>query len=136
MPITDLPILSMLRTRLQWSQQRQAVLAANVANADMPSYHPRDLAPLTFTTPTQRSAPPLTSVSLVRTESGHLGAAGQGDTPFQSKTEGNYEVRPTGNSVNLEQEMMKVAANQMDYQAVTALYTRSLSKLKTALGKG
>ena len=45
-------------------------------------------------------------------------------------------MRPTGNSVNLEQEMMKVAANQMDYQAVTALYTRSLSLLKTAIGKG
>jgi flagellar basal-body rod protein FlgB len=136
MPITDLPILSMLRTRLQWSQQRQAVLAANVANADTPSYRPRDLAPLTFTTPAQVTAPPLTSVSLVRTESGHLGGAGQGDAAFQSKTESSYEVRPTGNSVNLEQEMMKVAANQMDYQAVTALYTRSLSMLKTALGKG
>jgi flagellar basal-body rod protein FlgB len=31
--------------------------------------------------------------------------------------------------------MMKVAANQMDYQAVTALYTRSLNLLKTAIGK-
>ncbi len=44
-------------------------------------------------------------------------------------------MRPTGNAVNLEEEMMKVAANQMDYQAVTALYTRSLSLIKTALGK-
>jgi flagellar basal-body rod protein FlgB len=136
MPITDLPILSMLRTRLQWSQQRQAVLAANVANGDTPGYRPQDIAPLTFTTPAQVSAPPLTSVSLIRTDSGHLGGASQDDTPFESKSEKNYEVRPTGNSVNLEQEMMKVAANQMDYQAVTALYTRSLSMLKTALGKG
>ena len=31
--------------------------------------------------------------------------------------------------------MMKVAANQMDYQAVAALYTRSLNLLKTALGR-
>jgi flagellar basal-body rod protein FlgB len=136
MAITDIPILSMLRTRLQWSQQRQSVLAANVANADTPSYRPRDLAPLTFNAPTQVSAPPLTSVSLVRTEGGHIGGAAQGDSEFQSKSENNYEVRPTGNSVNLEQEMMKVAANQMDYQAVTALYVRSLSMLKTALGKG
>ena len=35
-------------------------------------------------------------------------------------------MRPTGNAVNLEDEMMKVAANQMDYQAATTLYTRSL----------
>jgi flagellar basal-body rod protein FlgB len=136
MAITDIPILSMLRTRLQWSQQRQAVLAANVANADTPSYRPRDLAPLTFTAPTQMTAPPLTSVSLVRTEGSHLGGTAEGDTPFESRSQSNYEVRPTGNSVNLEQEMMKVAANQMDYQAVTALYIRSLGMLKTALGKG
>jgi flagellar basal-body rod protein FlgB len=44
-------------------------------------------------------------------------------------------VRPTGNAINLEDEMIKVAANQMDYQAVTALYTRSLGLLKAAIGK-
>ena len=44
-------------------------------------------------------------------------------------------VRPTGNAVSLEDEMMKVAGNQMDYQVATALYTRSLSLIKTALGK-
>jgi flagellar basal-body rod protein FlgB len=31
--------------------------------------------------------------------------------------------------------MLKVAGNQMDYQAVTSLYTRSLGLMKTALGK-
>ena len=44
-------------------------------------------------------------------------------------------MSPTGNAVSLEDEMMKVAANQMDFQAVTALYSRSLSLFKTALGK-
>jgi flagellar basal-body rod protein FlgB len=31
--------------------------------------------------------------------------------------------------------MMKVAANQMDYQAVSTLYARSLDLFKVALGK-
>jgi flagellar basal-body rod protein FlgB len=31
--------------------------------------------------------------------------------------------------------MMKVAANQMDYQAAASLYSRSLALLKTAIGK-
>lgn len=136
MAITDIPILSMLRTKLQWAQQRQEVLAENVANADTPNFHSRDLAPLKFEAPTQVNAPPLTTVALLRTENGHIAGIGQSDTPFKAKGENNYEVRPTGNAVNLEQEMMKVAANQMDYQAVTALYTRSLSLLKLALGKG
>ena len=45
------------------------------------------------------------------------------------------EARPSGNAVSLEDEMMKVAANQMDYQAATTLYSRSLGLVKTAIGK-
>ena len=31
--------------------------------------------------------------------------------------------------------MLKVSANQMDYAAVTSLYSKSLQLLKTAIGK-
>jgi flagellar basal-body rod protein FlgB len=64
-----------------------------------------------------------------------MGGLDQGDSSYESVKATGYEVRPTGNAVNLEEEMMKVAANQMDYQTASALYTRSLSLLKTALGK-
>ena len=47
----------------------------------------------------------------------------------------DYETRPSGNSVNLEDEMLKVAQNQMDYQAATGLYSKSLGLLKTAIGR-
>jgi flagellar basal-body rod protein FlgB len=46
-----------------------------------------------------------------------------------------FLTKPAGNSVNLEEQMMKVSANQMDYAAATSLYTRSLGLLKTAIGK-
>ena len=49
--------------------------------------------------------------------------------------DGDFEVRPTGNAVSLEDEMLKVASNAMDFQAATALYTRGLGLIKTALGK-
>ena len=48
MPISDIPIFSMLRTRMQWHQERQRLLAENVSNADTPNFRPRDLAPLQF----------------------------------------------------------------------------------------
>ena len=135
MAITDISILSMLRTRLQWAQERQRVLAENVANADTPNYRGRDLAPLKFAAPNEVAAAPVATVSLIRTASGHIAGIGQSGSPFRSESKGPYETRPTGNTVNLEQEMIKVAANQMDYQAATALYTRSLRLIKTALGK-
>jgi flagellar basal-body rod protein FlgB len=133
MAISDIPILSMLRTRLQWAQERQRVLAENVANADTPHYRGRDLAPLKFAAPNEVAAAPVSTVSLIRTDGGRIAGIGQTGSPFRSESKGPYEVRPTGNTVNLEQEMMKVAANQMDYQAATALYARSLSLIKTAL---
>ena len=43
MSISDLPMLSALRTRMQWHQERQRVLAENVANSDTPNFKPRDL---------------------------------------------------------------------------------------------
>jgi flagellar basal-body rod protein FlgB len=45
-----------------------------------------------------------------------------------------YDIRPAGNAVNLEDEMTKVAQNSMDYQAASALYTRSMGLIKIAIG--
>ena len=131
MSVTDLPLFTMLRTRMHWHQERQRLLAENVANADTPSYRPRDLAPPQY----DRLQPADAPVGLVRTASGHLDGSTGNSSQFQASRFGGYEVRPTGNAVNLEDEMIKVAANQMDYQAATTLYTRSLGQLKTALGK-
>lgn len=135
MAITDIPILSMLRTKLSWHQERQKLLAENVANSDTPNYRGRDLSPPKFQDPTRIAAQPVSMVALARTESGHIGGAGLGASSFQLEAKGSHSVSPTGNSVNLEDEMMKVAANQMDYQAATAIYSRSLGLIKVALGK-
>lgn len=131
MAITDLPLFAMLRSRMQWHQERQRILAENVANADTPNFRPHDLAPLQF----ERELPRVASVALDRTEPGHMAArdaAGQ----FGGGRFGGYEMRAAGNAVSLEDEMIKVAANQMDYQAATTLYTRSLGLIKAAIGKG
>lgn len=136
MAITDIPIFSMLRTKMNWNQERQKVLAENVANSDTPNFRERDLVAPKFEDPGAIVARPVMPVALAATEPGHIGGMTlSGETAFTTQSKGNYEVRPTGNSVNLEDEMMKVSANQMDYQAATALYSRSLNLLKVALGK-
>ena len=134
MAITDVPIFSMLRTRLQYAQERQRVLSENVANADTPNYRARDLKAPKFPDPTQLAPTSVSGVSLARTENGHIAQLG-GTSTFSAERANNYEVRPTGAAVNLEDEMIKVADNQMDYQAASALYSRSLGLIKTALGK-
>ena len=133
MAFADIPIFSMLKTRLSWHQERQRVLAENVANADSTEYRPKDLAPLKFDR--MVAAAQSSQVTLARSDGGHINGMGSAATKFSTESKGNYEVRPTGNAVSLEDEMMKAASNQMDFQAATALYTRSLSLIKTALGK-
>jgi flagellar basal-body rod protein FlgB len=129
MPISDIPILSMLRTRMQWHQERQRVLAENVANADTPGYHARDLAPPKFETALRTA-----SLALVTTSPTHIGA-GSGGSPFAEDKDPQYEVRPRGNAVSHEDEMLKLAGNQMDYDAASSLYAHSLALIKTAVGR-
>lgn len=132
MAISDIPILSMLRTRMEWHQQRQKVLSENVANSDTPGYRPRDLTQPDFSGTEIVGAAP---VQVAQTDGSHLSLSGGGSGQFRSKGYGSFEIRPAGNGVSIEDQMMKVANNQMDYAAATALYTRSLNLLKTALGK-
>ena len=131
MATSDLPIFSMLRTRMNWHQERQRLLAENVANADTPNYRPRDLAPLDFGKQVQQASGQL---QLALTSPAHL-TSPSATGAFATERPGKYDVRPAGNAVNLEDEMMKVAANQMDHQAAISLYSRSMGLLKTAIGK-
>ena len=106
MPISDIPILSMLRTRMEWHQERQRVLAENVANADTPNYQAKDLAPPNFgSTLSAASVASATGPSPVISP-----AAGGNGTQFATEAMAAYEVRPRGNAVTHEDEMMKVAA--------------------------
>lgn len=127
MAITDLASLSALRTRMQWHQERQRVLAENIANSDTPNFKPRDLVEPAI-------AAGGGALPVMRTSAGHIGP-GSSVAAFGGNTQTSYQTRPTGNAVNLEDEMLKVSANQMDYAAATSLYARSLGLLKTAIGK-
>jgi flagellar basal-body rod protein FlgB len=129
MAISSIPIFSMLRTRMQWHQERQRLLAENVANADTPKYRPRDLAPPAM----EQNRPASAQLAMARTSSGHIAGPAGGSGSFQLDRRGSFEVRPGGNAVNLEDQMLKVASNQMDYQAAVALYTRGLGLIKSAL---
>lgn len=129
----DIPIFSMLRDRMRWHQDRQKLLAENVANAETPGYRARDLRLPSFGDMVQGAQP--AGVAAARTDARHIGSAGPGGPRYQVRQDTGVITTPDGNRVNLEDEMLKVAQNQMDYQAVTGLYQRSLGLIRTALGK-
>ena len=135
MAINDLPGLAVLRTRMQWHQERQRVLAENVANSDTPNFKPRDLVEPKFDATGANASGSAGSLQMVSTSSSHITPLGASDS-FEQNRKTGFETRPTGNAVNLEDEMLKVSSNQMDYAAVTSLYSKSMQLLKIAIGKG
>ena len=137
MAINDLPILSALRTKMQWHQERQRVLAENVSNANTPNFKPRDLVTPQFdkSGASASAGGTMGSLAMMRTSSSHIAVSGAAQSFNGDGGKSGFLTRPAGNAVNLEDQMMKVSANQMDYAAATSLYSRSLGLLKTAIGK-
>ena len=143
MPISDIPILSMLRTKLHWSQERQRLLAQNVANADTPEYQPRDLKTYSFKATLDQQAagqpyrggpvsgPSTTGVQMMATSAAHMAPskpAGIWRAPEQADSETTLD----GNSVTLEDQMLKMTDARMNYDAAVGFYQKSMAMLKTS----
>ena len=136
MAINDLPMLAALRTKMQWHQERQRVLAENISNSSTPNFRPRDLIEPKLDQGGSAVGGAMGSLAMMRTSGSHISASGgAGQTFDHDRGKSGFLTRPAGNAVNLEDQMLKVSANQMDYAAVTSLYSRSLGLLKTAIGK-
>jgi flagellar basal-body rod protein FlgB len=121
-----LSFLDGLKSRMHWHQARQTVLAQNVANADTPGYKSRDLKAPTATSGSFQSL-------VSQTDTNHLTLSGTNG--FDPRNPKRFEITPSGNAVSLEDEMLKVAQNQSDYQLASSLYSKSLGLLKMAIGK-
>lgn len=137
MAVTDLPLFSMLKTRMHWLEQRQKLLAENVANSNTPNYRGRDLKQLDFKSTLEASLGSAGTGSagmMSVTQPGHL-RGGSGTRGFDVNPSGGFETTPSQNSVVLEDEMMKVAQTQLDHQTAISLYQRGVGMIKTALGK-
>ena len=133
----DMPLLAMLKQRMSWLSARQNVLAQNVANADTPGYTARDLKPVNFqdilqgaTTPSQFQG------GMLVTDPRHISLKPQGASDYNDFASPDGAANPNGNSVSLEQEMIRVSDTQAEYQAASNLYAKAIDMMKTAIGRG
>ena len=117
-------LLSLAADRLQWLDDRQRVLARNIANSDTPGYVPRDEQPFSATLANQVSAP-------VRTDPMHL--SGTLDTASTVATRPRQRSID-GNAVQVDAELTKVADTDTQQRLVTGLYGKYMSMYSTALG--
>ena len=120
-----------IKQRLAWLGQRQQVLARNVANADTPGFVAHDLEPVRFGDVMRRQ---VAAVHLATTDPLHL--AGQRNRPDQQFAERDDldagEASPSGNAVDLEEQMAKINETTIDYRLGTQLYRKYLGLIRMA----
>jgi len=136
MNLNDIPLFSMLQSRLGYISQRERLIAQNVANADTAGYTPQDLQP--FALPKAGGAGGVTTVRLERTSSSHLSGsgsasgAGAGGASWKAVSTPDSEATLNGNKVVLEDQMSKMTEARLDYEAVIGFYQKSLDLLRLA----
>lgn len=133
MDIGGLTIFKMMTAKMDWLERRQSVLAQNIANADTPGYVPKDLEKLDFKRKFRNEA---FRLHLAVTNPNHIQSKIQ-QTSFSDVKEAKhtYETSPTGNSVILEEQLVKVADNASAHQLATSLYRKNLNLFRIALGR-
>ncbi len=119
-------------SRMSWLSERQQVLAQNVANADTPNFKPRDLKAVSFRDLVAGSSSG--KLQVAATQAHHLVPAGA-SAAFRADVERNVELSPSGNGVNIEDQMLKVSSTANEYQMTANLYRRQIAMLKTVLGR-
>ena len=133
MELPDVPLMSMLRTRMSWLHQRQDVLSQNVANADTPKYVSRDLKPLEFDQILKGAGH--TGTSMVATNARHFSLTPGRSGKYEDHEAPDQEYSPNGHAVALEVQMIKVSDTQAQYQAAANLYAKAMRMMKTAIGR-
>ena len=133
MDLFQLKLFQRMSDRMGWLSARQTVLAQNIANADTPEFVPHDMKALTF----EDHLTKVTPVVQQRTDPMHMtGTSTAAASIDDQKTKKQYETAPVGNAVVLEEQMVKLADAQSNYQLMTNLYRKHVDLFKMALGRG
>lgn len=116
--------------------ERQRLLAQNVANADTPGYTPNDISEADFhralTSQMRNSASPA-AVTMTATQPGHIvPQGGAGGRTYSVISRPDSETTVNGNSVNLEEQMVRAQENRLRYETAMSLYQKSLAIMRMA----
>lgn len=121
-----LTVFQMASAMAAHAGKRQALVAQNVANADTPDFKARDVVPFFEL---QRSD---ATGAMRSTRSQHIhGANSAGAVPeIETKTFGSVN----GNTVSIEQEMLKAVETKRQHDRAISIYKSSMTILHATLG--
>ncbi|MBT0726635.1 flagellar basal body rod protein FlgB [Rosenbergiella australiborealis] len=121
-------------TALSLRTQRQAILAANIANADTPGYQARDIpfsSSLKRALRGERSASQ--SVSLYLTARGHIAANASVTPPLPLMYRVPDQPSADGNTVDMDRERVTFAENSLKYQTDLTYLSNQIKWMSSAI---
>jgi flagellar basal-body rod protein FlgB len=127
------PILAGIRDRMQNLSERQRVVSTNIANSETPGFKAREVSEPNFASLVGGSgmiATPRVQLTDRMKSLGAIQPIGAGVILDKDIT----ETKPDGNNVTLEDQLLKMGEIQADFTAMTGLYRKQMSMLKTAVG--
>lgn len=137
MTTQNLSLFKAMASKMDFLNQRQRIISQNIANSDTPGYKPEDLVPVKFDNVlknvTKESG--VMSVSMNTTSPMHMPAPGQIPDPQEKRQKETYEVKPAGNAVIMEEQLMHSNETVADYNLMTNLYQKNVRMIQTALGR-
>ena len=122
----ELQLTRMANAMAERAGARLGVVAQNVANADTPGYKAMDLP--SFAETYQESG-----TAMRATRVGHMTSQEDAAEPALRRTKG--AGAPNGNSVSLEQEMVKTATIRQDHDMALAIYRNTSEIIRASLGR-
>ncbi len=140
MTIQDIGLFQAIGAKMDYLNQRQSIIAQNVANSDTPGYRPQDLVDVNFAdmlreqTQSSNGVPAVRQVSIAATDNGHIGGVNESANVRSAKSREPYEVAPAGNAVIMEEQLIKAGQNAMDYNLMLSVLQKEVGMIRTALG--
>jgi flagellar basal-body rod protein FlgB len=112
----DLKILGIAGAMARHAAVRHSVIAENVANANTPGYRAKDVEPFSeaYARSIASRAKEAPSIKEIRT----LGIAS-----------------PNGNTVSIEDQMMRASQATRSHDLASTIYSKSLAMLRAAMGR-
>lgn len=120
--------LELAQKRLSWLDQRQQVLARNVANADTPGWQARDLRPFAEILADGTGVAPARSHATHNP--GTLDPLRAATIPIRGQAR-----MPDGNDVAVDDQLTRVANTESQQSLVTSLVRKYLGLVRLALGR-
>ncbi len=135
MTIENISLFQAINAKMSYLAERQKVISQNVANADTPGYMSQDLRKVDFSKMVENISKSKMHVTMEENNPAHMAAPDQSPNPKSAKSKTPYEVKPDGNSVVLEEQMVKASDVQMNYALMANLYRDAADMIRTSLGK-